>query len=209
MAVAAAAIVCTTFFANGGANSATVTMDFNDYNVTTGVIDTSYTQNGITMTTLTGHFDIYGEIVGGTPSDNVAAIHNGNDGEAVEFVYSGGNFDLLSVDITGYLIRDELGFSTLPVTFTSSSGATHTVTGPTDVGLVDFSSLSGWSNIAFFTMGVPLGVDTCSLCDIAGFDDVTLRDPVSPVPVPAALPLFVSALTGFGWLGWKRNRARA
>ena len=209
MPVAAAAILCATLFASGGANSATVTMDFNDYNVATGITDTSHTQNGITMTTLTGHFDIYGDTVGGTPTDNVAAIHRGNGGETVRFDYSGGNFDLLSVDITGYLIRNELGFSTLPVTFTASSGATHTVTGPSDVGPVDFSSLSGWSNIAFFTLGVPLGTDTCSLCDIAGFDDVTLRDPISPVPVPAALPLFAAAVTGFGWFGRKRNRAKA
>ncbi len=30
--------------------------------------------------------------------------------------------------------------------------------------------------------------------------------PVSPVPIPAALPLFGSALGVLGWFGWRRNR---
>jgi hypothetical protein len=28
-------------------------------------------------------------------------------------------------------------------------------------------------------------------------------------PVPAALPLFISALGGLGYFGWRRNRGRA
>ncbi len=32
---------------------------------------------------------------------------------------------------------------------------------------------------------------------------------VAPVPVPAALPLFASAIAVFGWLGWRRRRAAA
>jgi hypothetical protein len=29
---------------------------------------------------------------------------------------------------------------------------------------------------------------------------------VSPTPIPATLPLFVSALTGLGWAGWRRRK---
>ena len=32
---------------------------------------------------------------------------------------------------------------------------------------------------------------------------------VSPVPLPAALPLFVSALAGLGLMGWRRRQAGA
>lgn len=38
------------------------------------------------------------------------------------------------------------------------------------------------------------------------FDTVTPTD-TSPVPVPAALPLFATALAGVGFLGWRKRRA--
>ena len=31
----------------------------------------------------------------------------------------------------------------------------------------------------------------------------------APVPIPAALPLFLSAIAGFGYAGWRRNRISA
>jgi len=30
---------------------------------------------------------------------------------------------------------------------------------------------------------------------------------VSPVPIPAALPLFAAALSGLGLLGWRKKKA--
>jgi hypothetical protein len=33
--------------------------------------------------------------------------------------------------------------------------------------------------------------------------------PAAVTPVPAALPLFISALGGLGYFGWRRNRGRA
>lgn len=33
--------------------------------------------------------------------------------------------------------------------------------------------------------------------------------PVSAIPLPAALPLFASALAGFGFFGWRRRRQEA
>jgi len=43
-----------------------------------------------------------------------------------------------------------------------------------------------------------------------GFDIViTLERDVSPVPLPAALPLFGTALAGMGFIGWRRKRKAA
>jgi hypothetical protein len=47
---------------------------------------------------------------------------------------------------------------------------------------------------------------------IDGFGDVSFRlafTPVATTPIPAALPLFVSALGGFGFLAWRRRAAAA
>ncbi len=43
--------------------------------------------------------------------------------------------------------------------------------------------------------------------DIGGNDSYELPGTPSAVPVPAALPLFLSALAGLGFVGWRRNRA--
>lgn len=42
-------------------------------------------------------------------------------------------------------------------------------------------------------------------------DDLSFTDapPVAPVPVPAALPLLLSALAGLGFMGWRRRRSAA
>ena len=52
------------------------------------------------------------------------------------------------------------------------------------------------------------------LTDRAGafiLDDLSFTDapPVAPVPVPAALPLLLSALAGLGFMGWRRRRSAA
>jgi hypothetical protein len=36
--------------------------------------------------------------------------------------------------------------------------------------------------------------------------DTPIDPPVSPVPIPAALPLFLSGLVGMGFLGWRKKR---
>ena len=63
---------------------------------------------------------------------------------------------------------------------------------------------------ALFTQG-SLELD---LIDTSGVDPVyyyvsAAVDIPAKTPVPPALPLFVSALGGLGWIGWKRHRLQA
>ena len=182
-----------------GATAATMT--FNSFGETGGrIFTTPHTENGITMSPDIGHYDIYGDILGGTPADNVAAIHYGNNAERVTFTFAGGNFNLESFDLTGWLVRD-----TKPIVadVTSSSGAVVTFRSDSDsAGLKDFSALGGFRNISSFTIGVDDSlVGSCSTCSIMGFDDVT----VSPVPLPAGLPLMLTGLGGLALAGRRRR----
>ena len=180
----------------------------------------SFIENGMTiapvLTTPTPssagppHFDHMrgdagGISLGASDTDNNAVIHRGNAGEKVLFTFSGGAFDLLSVDLEAFILEA----ASLTVTFNASSGATL---GASTVGTIDFSVLSGWSNITSFTMGVPLGDYTCAPsrdCSTVSFDNVVFQEAViSPpqVPEPMTLALLAIGLVGLG-LGRYRKAA--
>jgi len=193
-------------------------MDFGT-NGTTTTPSTPFTQNGLTMTPLnTGsvagnHYDHYASAPFGTPSDNAAAIHTGNNGEEVSFSFmAGAAFDLLSIFAEGFLLDgdgDNMG-NGLTVTFAASSGAMHMVSDPFS-GMIDFTALSGWTNITSFTISVPLGVGACNIagndCSNFGFDDVTFQAhmPTGDIPEPGTLALFGLGLAGLGFA--RRRRA--
>jgi hypothetical protein len=191
-------------------------MDFGTGSSTT-TPSTPFSQAGLTMTPLdTGsvsgnHYDHYANAPFGTPSDNAAVIHTGNNGEEVSFVFMGGAaFDLLSIYVEGFLLDSDgdNGMNGLTATFSASSGATHTVSDPFS-GIVDFTALSGWNNITSFTIGVPLGQGSCGIagtdCSNFGFDDIVFQAHVS-VPEPVTLALFSLGLAGLG-LAARRRRA--
>jgi hypothetical protein len=176
-----------------------------------------YTEDGISATPTVApgslepgqvHFDTSdGAIYGASAANRVAVIHRGNGGEQVQFTFAGGNFDLQSVDITGWDIGPDPSLSGV---FESSSGATFTVSSADLPPLltIDFASQAGWSNISFFTFTVPVGVGVCGVdpayCSGVGFDNIVLAA-ASTVPIPAALPLFISAIAGLGWVAWRRR----
>jgi hypothetical protein len=153
------------------------------------------------------HFDVSdNSLYGGTSSNRVGVIHRGNGGEQVTFTFGAGNFDLISLDLTGW---DQDGDpTTLTGQFKSSSGATFDVTAPTLLS-INFAALTGWANISFFTFTVPVGVDTCGggvHCAGVGFDNIVMNAP-GKVPVPAALPLFISGLAGLVLFARRRRAA--
>ena len=149
--------------------------------------------------------DAGGISLGASDADNNAVIHRGNAGEKVQFIFAGGNFDLLSIDLEVFLLEAPGLF----VTFTSSSG---TVATTSLAGTFDFTAFPGWSNISSFTMEVPLGNYTCDGgpedCSNVSFDNVVFREPVfdgGRVPEPTTLTLLACGLVGIHLL---RRRAR-
>lgn len=180
-------------------------MDFGT-DPTTTTPSTSFSQNGLTMTPRFNHWDRYASGPFGSPSDNAAVIHTGNGGEIVDFTFAGGAFDLQSILSEGFLLDqdgDNQGRG-LVVTFTASSGAMHTINNTFGTGLIDFSALSGWTNITSFSIGLPLGVGACNVpgndCSNFGFDDVTFiaHVPGNAVPEPMTLSLLGAGLAGIG-----------
>ena len=148
------------------------------------------------------HWDWFRNDSGATSSDWHAGIHTGNNAEEVQFVYSGGAaFDLLSILIEG-IILDPDNTGGLTGTFTTSAGGVHTVS---SAGLVDFTAVSGFSNITSFTFSMPLGVGDCSVagtdCSTMMFDDVTFRQHVASgnIPEPGILALMGVGLIGVGY----------
>jgi hypothetical protein len=184
----------------GTVANATTVMTYNGFGLAGGqTYSGAHVENGISMApdVSGGHYDIYGDIVGGTQADNVAAIHHGNNGERVIFSFGGDLFDLQSIDITGWLIRLT---GSMTVTFQGSNGTTHVITdGPT--GTINFSSLVGWNSLSWFTIGTTEQVSSCSGCSIMGFDNVT----IAAVPIPASLTLLGAGLVGLGLFGRRRR----
>lgn len=136
-------------------------MDFGSNNGIELVEPGSFTQNGLTMSPVnsgvgSNHWDHLGSVHGATASDNSAGIHSGRNAEEVTFTYLGGAaFDLLSIDIEALMLQ---GASSVTGTFSASSGAVAFVSG---IGTVDFTALSGWTNITSFNFIMPIQSVMC------------------------------------------------
>jgi hypothetical protein len=96
-------------------------------------------------------------------------------------------------------------------------------TGPENGQLMSFTNFGGsepnsgpgnvYMNIGTTLAGVALGQWADAAGGINGaFDQIAgyfVEYPVNPVPIPAALPLMLTALAGFGFLGWRRKKLAA
>jgi hypothetical protein len=122
------------------------------------------------------------------------------------------NSTALSGDLSGNSIVNAAAF--LPFYFLSNGGNGGTDAanngGPIAANLtLGLKIISDSVAYAFFDDGGGSPVD-------ADFDDVIIRitattrgEQVEPTPLPAALPLFASALAGFGFFQWRRKRKTA
>jgi hypothetical protein len=163
-------------------------------------VTTCWLQDGMSMcpvnvgSTFTPHWDLQSNGPVSFPDDNNARIHRGQGGEEVKFTYAGGGaFDLDSLDIEAV----NLLAPSLALTITASSGATLVEDfTATSAFTIDFTTLPGWSDITWFTMGVPLGNYGCSDgedCSAVLFDNVEFE---ADVPEPLTLSLFGAGLVG-------------
>jgi len=163
----------------GSAQAALITLDFttgsySDRDIQ-GLYYDTYTQDGFTLTTqiTANHLDpnIY---VGNM------AFHNGPENPTTDnnliLTYSGGAFDLTSIDFSGFR------FNGTSLDLQGSNGATESIT---TIGLNSLSFLNVTS-VNFSITGSS---------GVAGWDSLVVN--TAPVPIPAALWLFVSGLAGF------------
>jgi hypothetical protein len=92
----------------------------------------------------------------------------------------------------------------------SNSGASGVAGGTNDFMLSILNFTSGSPVLAFLYYG-----QASILTDIYGSTTGLVHvkqvasPPVATTPIPAALPLFISALGGMGYLGWRRRKSAA
>ncbi len=110
-----------------------------------------------------------------------------------------GNINLGPLPFTEFDFMLNL-FAPLPAGITAFELRVALQTKAADTGFADFS------DSAFLSVILPPGV---TITTGSGLLFSQPADAVSAVPLPAALPLFLSALAGLGLMGWRRRQADA
>jgi hypothetical protein len=133
------------------------------------------------------------------PSSTSATLFNSILGSATTLTaVGGGAFNLASIDFADL----HNGGADLPFSMT-------------------FNFVGGGSTTGLFTLDLLPGLETftfnyANLLSVTWtpsywlqWDNVNVAAGVSTVPIPAALPLFASALAGMGFVGWRRRKTAA
>lgn len=210
-------------FAAGSASAATLVMDFESHPIvaSSGTSSTPYTEDGMTISpvdesALSNHYDVYNDHphLSPDPTNTNLVLHEGNDGSRHRYSLGGSAFDLLSVDIIGWLFGDDPVVTSTVVTIQTTAGGTATLNasaaGTNPTGIWDLSGLAGFSDIVGFDMFMPNPDTSCSAgnnCPNFAYDNVTFRTPPATgvVPVPASLPLLAAGLVGLGLMARRRR----
>lgn len=201
--------VCLLWGAPVAGSAAIITMNFEGLGLPDGVGSyhtAPYTEGGMTVNNPSAgadaHIDINGSNVPewtGLTGTHALGLHEGNNGSHGLFTYAGGNFDLISFDIIGWQVGGNPNAPT-ELTVTSSAGGVL-ILDPADFGTIDFTSVSGFSDISWLRMVMPNPELNCDLeiCYGVGIDQLVYGDD-SVVPTPTPWALFVFGLAGVRFL---------
>jgi len=161
------------------ANAANVILDFNSA-TPGGRLTAPYTEDGYTLTSISGHYDIWGN--GGAGNTRYLGLDQ-IDSTSSTVQISGGTFNLVSLHVL-YAPYTDFGESQR---VTSSAGGSAPLT---TVGVQSFSG-AAWQNLSWIRLG--------SNIEIAGpgFDNIILQ---TVVPVPGSVWMFGAAMGALSML---------
>jgi hypothetical protein len=157
-------------------------MTFNSLPVDPARQISSYTEDGLTLFALDGPPEHFHPVLNATNGTTAARIF-GTDGSPQMFTFAGLPFDLVSIDFYVPVIGPA-------VTFTSSLGATQTVSGP---GVITFGP--GFQGVTFVRLDI-------SSRSVANIDNVVFNG----IPEPSALVLLSLGTVTLGGSAWLRRR---
>ncbi len=196
---ASAAIVITEFLANPNAvsdaagewveifNTGAIAVDINGWTLSDDGLDSHTINNGGALTVFAGDFLVLAR------NSNTA----GNGGLVVDYEYGtfalGNNGDEIVLSDTSLVEIDRVDYTSAWITAGRSRELDELF-----YDSVSNDSLGNWS----------LGTVVYGDGDL-GTPGFSASIPPNPVPLPAALPLFLSALAGLGLMGWRRRQAGA
>ena len=183
----------------GGASATTLTFDF----TSAGAVGDTYTDQGFTFAGDGSQFISWGNgnsQTADTSGTSATLFLNSWPGATTLTKVGGGAFHLNSLDFAD--VYDSGGAVPLTLTFNYSGGGSSSQN-------IMLDSVKG---LETFSFNLPALVSVtwtppAACCQTVQWDNVVLN--AAQTPIPAALPLFASALGGLGVIGWRRKKLEA